>query len=72
MLGEIKVVLSHDCPPDTCYLIDASAASSIAQHPKVAVAIAEGHDPILLAPNRQVAAEVDEAVKKAVKITGLA
>lgn len=67
-MDDFKLVISPDCLPDTIYVVDPKAASTISHHPAVAQAIADGRDPVVVAPNKQIAQEAEEAVRRVGRI----
>lgn len=61
-----KVVNHEDCPLDMAYILDPQSASTIAQYPDVAKAIAEGKTSVVT--SRQIAEKVEAAVRRVGRI----
>jgi len=66
---ESKVVTFSDCPPNRVYVVDSGAVGTLAQHPEVAEALAEGAETVIVAGSA-VPGRTQEEIRLALKRVG--
>lgn len=64
----MRIVVHPDCPKDRAYMVDGPSLGMLLQYPSLAQTVAEGGDPCILAPNKEVADKVATAVRSVVRV----